>query len=548
MNVFKGHAGRYIFFVALGILSAAGNTSIIYVINKVINNYIAGDPVTVRTYLFYFSGALVLFFASRWLMSVRMVGFMQKLLYQTRLKIVQMILNASHHALADSKERIYTGMTRDTNNIVNACVNLVDLMTNTIVILFCCVYMGFLSWKLLLCTLGLLFFTLLIYMYVEKRATVMFNKAMTYDDTFVRQLNELLSGFKEIIIARRKGVDILNKHMQPAIEAGVTLNRKALVSYLNNRVIGQLAFYVFIGLLLLFLGQSLGIEKGVLVSFIFVLLYIWGPIETVVLLVPSLSQANVSLKRLSALEQSLQENEVTEAPEQELPAFEALTCRNISYQYRNEENETTFRIGPADFTLRRGEVAFIYGVNGSGKTTFVNLLIGLFMYERGEVYLNDVRIDSPVAPSYRSLFAPVFSDFHLFDECYGVDKVDEAKANEYLKVFELDKKVAFDGGRFTTKNLSTGQRKRLALICAMLEQKPILILDEFAADQDPYFRKKFYEELLNYIRKEGFTILAITHDDHYYHHADKLYSMDYGKLRLMEAYNPKAVPADVTTE
>jgi len=175
----------------------------------------------------------------------------------------------------------------------------------------------------------------------------------------------------------------------------------------------------------------------------------------------------------------------------------------------------------------------VSGGNGSGKTTFINILIGLFPSDEGGFYVNGKKVDNPKLPEYHSLFAPVFNDFHLFEELYGVRKIDPAKAAEYLAVFELQKKVTLQGTKFSTTSLSAGQRKRLALICAMLEGKPILVLDEFAADQDPFFKRKFYTEILPYIRSEGFSVIAITHDENYYPAADRLYRMDSGLLLEM---------------
>jgi putative ATP-binding cassette transporter len=129
---------------------------------------------------------------------------------------------------------------------------------------------------------------------------------------------------------------------------------------------------------------------------------------------------------------------------------------------------------------------------------------------------------------YRSLYSPVFSDFHLFDQLYNVE--DENEVNEYLKFFEIDHKVNFSEGKFSTSDLSTGQRKRLALIACIVENKPILVLDEWAADQDPVFRKKFYLEILPLLKSKGFTIIAITHDDAYFDTADCLFKMSEGAL------------------
>lgn len=529
MNLLKGHLGKYVLFVVLGVLAAAGNTSIIFIINQIISKSIQGVSTANREYAYLFAGSLLLFFVSRWVVSQNMISFMLKVLRQVRMEVVEMVLTSSYHPLIKNKERIYTALTRDTNNVVNASVNVIDLLTNFIIILLCCGYMAFLSWKLLACTCVLMGFTVLIYTLSEKKAMAFFDKAMSIEDGFVRHLNEILVGFKEIKLARNKGIDIVNRHMYPAVETASAYNKKALVYHLNNRVIGQISFYLFIGSLLLFLGDWLAISSAVIINFIFVLMYIWGPIESVVLMVPGLAQAHVSLNRLSSLKESLREKDVADVPTAALTHFDSLELYDISYQYATEE-DTHFSVGPNSFSLHKGEVAFIYGGNGSGKTTFINVLVGLFVREEGQVYLNGEPMEEGSFAAYRSLFAPVFSDFHLFEEFYGIEHIDETKALEYLQVFELDKKVEIKNNKLTTVNLSTGQKKRLALVCAMLERKPILILDEFAADQDPYFRRKFYTEILDYLKEEGFSVVAITHDDNYYQCADKLYKMNYGKL------------------
>jgi putative ATP-binding cassette transporter len=208
--------------------------------------------------------------------------------------------------------------------------------------------------------------------------------------------------------------------------------------------------------------------------------------------------------------------------------FARVEVKDLEFYY--EENENSFGIGPVNFSINKSEVAFIYGGNGSGKTTFVHAILGLLVPSAGEIRLNGVPVDHANYPDYRTAFSVVFSDFYLFNELLGTDHFNLEKWNYYLQLFELEGKVKLEGTSFSTTELSTGQRKRLALIAALLEEKPVLIIDEWAADQDPYFRRKFYTEIIPALKNEGITIIAITHDDKYYHCADKLYKMDSGKL------------------
>jgi len=208
--------------------------------------------------------------------------------------------------------------------------------------------------------------------------------------------------------------------------------------------------------------------------------------------------------------------------------FEQITVHNLEYYYG--EQDKAFGIGPVNFEIQKGDTIFIYGGNGSGKTTFVHTVLGLRIPSAGEIRYNNILVEDDNYPDYRTAFAVVFSDFYLFNELVGLENVNMEKWEYYLQLFEIEDKVTMEKGVFSTTDLSTGQRKRLALIAALLEEKPILVMDEWAADQDPYFRRKFYTEIIPLLKKEGFTIIAITHDDKYYHCADKLYKMDYGKL------------------
>jgi putative ATP-binding cassette transporter len=174
-----------------------------------------------------------------------------------------------------------------------------------------------------------------------------------------------------------------------------------------------------------------------------------------------------------------------------------------------------FEVGPIDFTLRAGEIVFITGGNGSGKSTFLKLLVGLYQPSAGELRLNEAQVLASTRDEYRRLFTAVFSDYHLFHRLYGVNNPDLTEIDRLLGQFGLIGKTRLIDGEFSTIDLSAGQRKRLALVVGLLEKRPILVLDEWTADQDPEFRRKFYQELLPELSKGGRTIVAVTHDERY---------------------------------
>lgn len=181
----------------------------------------------------------------------------------------------------------------------------------------------------------------------------------------------------------------------------------------------------------------------------------------------------------------------------------------------------------------------------------VGALLGLYAPRQGEVVLDGVPVTARTRDDYRQLFTTVFSDFYLFEDLVaeGGDAatVLPEAARPYLERLEIAHKVSVTDGVFSTLDLSTGQRKRLALVHAYLEGRPVLVFDEWAADQDPAFRHLFYTELLPELRDRGYLLVVISHDDRYFHLADRVVTMQAGRIAAVEERRPAAaaVPATV---
>ncbi len=188
-------------------------------------------------------------------------------------------------------------------------------------------------------------------------------------------------------------------------------------------------------------------------------------------------------------------------------------------------------MGPLTLDLHPGEVIFIVGGNGSGKTTLAKLLCGLYVPDDGEVAWDRQPVTDINCEAYRQLFSAVFADCYLFETLLGVcEATPDDRLQDYLTQLQLDHKVTVQAGVLSTTALSQGQRKRLVLLSAYLEDRPIYIFDEWAADQDPHFRAVFYTQLVPELQAAGKTVVVITHDTRYYHLADRLLQLDDGKL------------------
>jgi putative ATP-binding cassette transporter len=252
------------------------------------------------------------------------------------------------------------------------------------------------------------------------------------------------------------------------------------------------------------------------------LLFVVGSCFGLVQSIPVLAAANGAADRIAQLDADLHATVVSAELDADArpKRFEAIAMRDIVFRYFDKASETLFKIGPIDFTLHAGELVFITGGNGSGKSTFLKVLAGLYVPDSGTITLDGKPIDDETRETYRALIAAIFADYHLFLRLYGIPDPDGAEVERLLTQFRLIDKTRLTDGEFKTLDLSGGQRKRLALIVSLLEQRPILLLDEWTSDQDPEFRRKFYHELLPALKAAGTTIVVITHDDRYLNELD----------------------------
>jgi putative ATP-binding cassette transporter len=311
-------------------------------------------------------------------------------------------------------------------------------------------------------------------------------------------------------------------------------NLKGITIYTAAASWGQVLVFVVIGLVLFAMPRFQEVTPQSLTGYTLTLLYLMTPFQVVMNTLPGLGRANVSLQKvedlgLELLAKGTEDSIPVERPPQK--DWKRLELSGVTHSYRREGETDEFTLGPIDITLTRGEMVFIVGGNGSGKTTLAKILAGLYVPESGRVLFDGEAITEGNREFYRQHFSMVFSDFHLFDSLLGLESptIDE-KASEYLARFQLANKVEVKDGALSTTDLSQGQRKRLALLTAYLEDRPLYIFDEWAADQDPVFKKLFYHELLEDLRKRGKTLIVISHDDHYYDVGDRIIKLEYGKI------------------
>jgi multidrug/microcin transport system ATP-binding/permease protein len=260
------------------------------------------------------------------------------------------------------------------------------------------------------------------------------------------------------------------------------------------------------------------------------LLFLRTPMLQAVGALPTLLSAQVAFGKLKSLK--LAEYDEAFTPAIAAKQWQTLELRDLMFSYEGKEEGAGFGVGPLNLTITRGELVFLIGGNGSGKSTMAMLLTGLYQPRSGQILLDGVPVTAENAEQYRQIFSAVFTDFHLFGQLIGPQggQPDPRVVEDWLQRLKMKEKLQFSGNEVTNLQLSQGQRKRVALLLAAAEGRDFLLLDEWAADQDPQFRRTFYRELLPQLRDMGKTVLAISHDDHYFEHADRLLEMRTGKL------------------
>lgn len=525
--------------VLLAVISGLSSFFLISTINEIIGELLGSNTIDTNYYLLVFSIVVLIFFVSKRILAAQIIKLTQELYWNIRTDIIELVLKSSFEKIKPVKDEIYSVLTRDVGALTNASTWIIYFFTSAILILACLIYMVFLSWKLFLVFFTIAGFGIVLYLIVDKKNANKFLEVRNVERKFIRGFNSILDGIKEININPGIGRDISDKRLKKVVRIGKDKSVDAYVGYLNSQIISQLLFYIFIIFILLFSRSLFDLKLETAISYIFVTLYILEPIATIMTIIPVMTNAGISLKRITDLQDNLKQNEHDEQLNKKEAKSLALNFNSLSFKnYSFSYGEDKFEIGPIDFEIKKGDLVFIRGGNGAGKTTFINTILSLYSPKSGAVLLNGTKVIPAEISKLKNLFSPVFSDFYLFDDFYGIEKPDIEKANEYLKVFELTEKVQIVDKSFSTIDLSTGQRKRLALIYALLSARPILVLDEWAADQDPIFREKFYTEIIPMmVKEENKTIIAITHDDRYYHVADRILLMEYGKIKEINALN-----------
>jgi putative pyoverdin transport system ATP-binding/permease protein len=513
----------------MSILAGLSNVAVITMVTSSLQS-----EIKLKYLVFYYALIIVVYILGRRFVQVSLVKFTKELIYDLQLKLIHKIFSTSYQKYEKiDRGRVYTALNDDVNTIGVASSTIIILVTSVITTIGAFFYLGSIAIWGALITIFLIVSLTIMYSMVSNSTYIYFEKARDERNVFMKLINGMIDGFKELSLHRNKKIEYKND-----ISASANNYRekssKAEIRFVNAFLVGESLLVVLLGLVAFGLPELFpSISFYTTMSFVVVLLYLIGPINDILNAVPSVMNLKISWSRIHSFINEIPGN--VDLKNQEVKALETVThfkVDNVSFTYGGKEDSKNFNIGPINLDIASGEILFIIGGNGSGKTTLAKLLTGLYEPDNGEIKINGKTIENAQLGEY---FSTVFSPSYLFEKLYNIDVENKEKEiNKYLKLLHLHEKVEITENKYSTIELSAGQKKRLALLQCYMEDSPIYLFDEWAADQDPGYRNFFYRTLLPEMKKAGKIVIAITHDDHYFDVADKVIKMDQGKIEAFD--------------
>ena len=540
----------------LALVSGVSNALLLALVNNASHKSVDETAHVETSTFFIFSFTLLLFAYSKRYTLKQGATLVEEIMRKLRVRIITKLSQTDLRFIETSgRGYIFNRLTQDTALISSTAVLLFASMESAVMLAGAMVYLVWLDPVGALMTIVATALGVLFYLRKRKQIMLSFTNATDRENEFVDYFLQQIEAFKELKINRTKALALLEIQVEKA--RAVELEKvHAGKSTTTVVVFSQVWFYILLGIIIFVLPTLGNTPVDNVVKLTTAILFIIGPIEMLVSALPNYMRTDVAISRLKELEEMIDKaipRESTDENRNSSENFKAIQFNNVSFAYRKrtsnenvkgsakaekrkrrrlydpnaaQQDEVEFALGPLSFTINAGEIVFLIGGNGSGKTTLLKLLTGLYSPDSGTIRAFDNLVGSNNYQTYRELYTTIFSDFYLFKELFGMGQIDSQQLSQWLEVMELKGLTALEGNRWTNTELSTGQRKRLAYVNSLIDNKKIYVFDELASDQDPDFRDFLYRRLLPDLRNDGKTIFAATHDDRYFDTADRLLKLD----------------------
>jgi cyclic peptide transporter len=527
----KKGKGFYILVLGLGAINSLLNGGLLMFINQLITGKKI-DWLPINSWVVYFGMVVTALIVNK-AFQRNIIKLTHDIIYDFELHVIDRLRKSNYIDYQKlGKEKVHTALT-DTRTLSFLPGVVVGTFNSVIIILCCLVYFYYIYfWGGVALSLVMVML-LLIYLKRNKHIKKYMDRARDAQDSFYVLLDDLLKGFREVKMSFEKNRNIYNEYIYKNRMEGKKLSTIAAVRFLNNEITGRFSWYIILGVILFAFPVFINLSPAETATFVVTLLFMMGPVDLILSSVSYYNNARIATQRLTDFEKAIQslEEEPTGSELKRVGEIKELAFEEVTYTYYDENGKARFTLGPINLSISIGEVIFVIGGNGSGKSTFMNLLTGLIRPESGRILMNGEEITEEKSVLYRSRMTGIFTSPHLFSRNYEDYKLSHQnpRLHELMELMKLEDKLVVADNHIDTY-LSKGQQKRLSLIHALLEDRSLYILDEWAAEQDPEFRYHFYNQCIQYFRDLGKTLVAITHDDAYFRNADRIIKFDFGKV------------------
>ena len=448
-----------------------------------------------------------------------------------RIKLYKRIMATSSDVLESvGSSKLIATITTDVGRIVMGARQIPDLLANTVTIIGLLGFLIFLNIDVFWFVIGAIAFGIVTYQLPMMISEKYFKYSRQKHDDLQESTRGLIYGAKELKLNEVKKNAYFNEVLLEN-EFAVRKSQKTATTIVQTATnYGDLLSFFVIGIVTFIFVNYESMSNDKLVGVVMALLYITGPVAIVMNAIPNLLIARVSLNKVKKIFNELPLEPINQNITV-LEPWQYIRFTEVCYQYTTQGIGKGFKVGPVDFTIHKSEITFIVGGNGSGKSTLSKLLTLHHSPTSGAIYFGNTLVANDNIKSCRQTLSSIYSDYYLFDRLLdGGHKEKKQEIDRYLKELNLDKKITIENGKFSTINLSDGQKRRLALLVAFLEDKEFYLFDEWAADQDPMFKEFFYYTVLPQLKNKGKAVVVISHDDRYFDIADKILVMENGML------------------
>lgn len=502
-------------FLLLAIVSGVANAAVLASINNAAAHLYNPD-IRGRAFLILVVGVIVFVLAQKALL-IMAANLAEGTVNRLRLDLLERLRSAELPEIEGlNRNQIYAAVNAEMQVIAGGAPSLMVIGQSALLVVTTLIYVFFLSpWAFTLAVI-LIIVAVVLHLARSRQIQEKFAEASMVENQVMDGFTDLIEGFKEVKLSTARSNELAGT-VRTLSDSVMKSRLTARSLFANDNVISQAMFFLLTGIMVFLVPLVTDVDHETVIKITTTSLFLIGPLTSAVSGLPVLQRVEVAAARVLAVVRQLSTIGGEAIGDfQKFPSFERLSMRGVEYQYPGQDEESGFKVGPIDLDIHRGDVVFITGGNGSGKSTLLKLLTGLYLASRGVMTVNNSPIGPENITGYRNLIAAVFSDNHLFRKLYGTPEVDPGVVQRLLQLLELEGKTSIVHRTFTSIALSGGQRKRLALLALLLEDRPIYVLDEWAADQDPHFREKFYRVILPQIQATGRTIIAVTHDEKYF--------------------------------